>query len=64
MATSISSCRILLVMKTDEPMILSWRRSAGSSLTCYFLDMWKTPTLENHFIYLVVFLGQFMLRLA
>jgi len=45
-------------------MTTSWKLSAGSSLTSYFLDMWKTPTLESLFNCLEAFLGQSTLRLV
>ena len=45
-------------------MTISWKLSAGSSLTSYFLDMWKTPTLESLSNCLEAFHGQFILRLV
>ena len=58
------SCRILFTKKTRGAMTLSWKLSAGSFLTSYFSDMWKTPTLGNPSNYLEAFLGPFTLRLV
>ena len=57
-------CRILFIKKTRRAMTLSWKLSAGFSLTSCFLDMWKTPTLENPSNCLEAFPGQFISRLV